>query len=77
MPLSKYERKELLPYGAQSEIADELGLSEATVSLIMNDKTASITRETIERVRAAIARRIGRPVSELWDDLPAEVARAS
>lgn len=79
MPLSKYERKELLPYGAQSEIAGELDLSEATVSLVMNDKTASLPPETIERVRTAIAARIGRPVSDLWDPPveSAEVARAS
>lgn len=73
MALSKYERKERLPYGAQSEIAKELELSEATVSVIMNDKPNDYTPETIAKVQEAIAKRVrrddggfGLPVSEVF-----------
>jgi len=66
MALSKYERKEKLPYGAQAEIAEELDLSEATVSMIQNDKLVGLTPETIAKVREAIAARIGLPVSEVF-----------
>lgn len=73
MPLSKYERKERLPYGDQSEIAKELNLSEATVSLVMNEKADVLLPETISKVQEAIARRIrrddggiGLPVTEVF-----------
>lgn len=81
MPLSKYERKEKLPYGAQIEIATELDLSETTVSWVQNDhpKMLFLSPETIARVREAIAKRIrcddgsvGMPVSEVFA-LPNEV----
>lgn len=66
MPLSKYERKERLPYGDQAKIAEELELSEATVSLVMNGKADGLLPETIERVQDAIAQRIGLPRSEVF-----------
>lgn len=73
MALSKYERKEKLPNGAQSEIAAALDLSEATVSLVMNEKDEKLTPETRAEVREAIAARIrredggiGLPVDEVF-----------
>lgn len=66
MALSKYERKERLPYGEQAKIAEELNLSEATVSLVMNEKSDGLLPETIEKVQDAIAARIGLPRSEVF-----------
>lgn len=69
MALSKYERKERLGYGAQKEIAQELGrgFSEATVSRVMNEKDGStVTPEKARRVRVAIARRLRMPVDEAF-----------
>lgn len=65
MPLTRYERKERLPYGAQAEIATELGegFSEAFVSRVQNDKTDGMDVDKVRRVRVEIAKRLRPRVS--------------
>lgn len=60
MPLTRFERKERLPYGAQAEIAKELGegFGPAFVSRVMNDKVDGLDPEKVRRCRVAIARRM-------------------
>jgi hypothetical protein len=73
MPLSRYERKERLPYGAQAEIAKELGegFSEAFVSRVQNDKTDGMDPEKVRRVQVAIAKRL-RPRVPVAEAFPTE-----
>ncbi len=66
MPISRYERKERLPFGAQKEIAEKLDLAESTVSLVVNDKVAALNAGTVRKVRVAVARRIGLPVDQVF-----------
>lgn len=78
MPLSKWDRKQRLPFGAQQQIADELGegYDKAFVSLVMNDKAQARDQEKVKKIRDAIARRIGLPVEEVFPDPPIETAVA-
>lgn len=71
MPLSRYERKERLPYGAQAEIAKDLGegFSEAYISRVQNDKTDGMDPEKVRRVQVAIAVRL-RPRTSVADAFP-------
>lgn len=73
MPLTRFERKERLPYGAQAEIAKELGegFGEAFVSRVMNDKVDGLDAEKVRRCRIAIARRL-RPRAPLAEAFPEE-----
>ncbi len=68
MSFARYARKERLKTGAQKQIAAKLGVGEAVVSLVMNDKAedARVSAPTIRRVRVAIARRLGQPVAEVF-----------
>jgi hypothetical protein len=78
MPLSKWDRKQRLPFGAQQRIADDLGegYDKAFVSLVMNDKAQARDQEKVKRVREAIAARIGLPVEEVFPDPAIESAAA-
>jgi len=76
MPLSRFERKERLPYGAQKEIAHEEGVAESLVSRVMNDKTFHDDPKKVRRIRVRIARKIGVPVDEAFPP-PASVERPS
>ena len=66
MALTKRERKLRLRRGAQKEIAAQLGVSEGLVSLVVNGKTQILGKETVTRVREAIAAKIGSPVEEVF-----------
>lgn len=81
MPLSKWDRKQRLPFGAQQEIANQLGegYDKAFVSLVMNDKAQARDQEKVRIIREAIAARIGLPVEEVFPEADAagEVARAN
>ncbi len=66
MPISRYERKERLPFGAQKEIAVNLKIAESTVSLVVNDKTATLHADTVRKIRVAVARKIGVRVDEAF-----------
>ena len=71
MPLSRYERKERLPYGEQKKIAAELGLSSAFISRVINDKTDGMSAERVRRVRVEIAKRL-RPRTAVAEAFPEE-----
>ena len=79
MTLTKHERKEALGFGKQKEIADELGegYDEALVSLVMNDKAQARDQEKVQRVREAVARRIGKPFAEVWPVLADRTTKAA
>ena len=66
MALTKRQRKERLPRGAQKEIARELGVGTSTVSAVINGKAVLYSNETVKRVQEAIAARIGEPVEEVF-----------
>lgn len=75
MPLSKYERKERLPYGEQSKIAAALTeregvkYTEAFVSLVMNDKVEQLDADRVRKVRVEIAKRL-RPRASVAEAFP-------
>lgn len=71
--MNRWERKEKIGHGGITEVARELALSPATVSLVVSDKTDQLSEETIRRVREAIAARIGEPFEEVF---PPETAAA-
>jgi predicted XRE-type DNA-binding protein len=66
MALTKSQRKKKLRRGAQTEIARELGVPDSLVSAVMNNKHQAYNRENVQRVRQAVAERIGEPVEEVW-----------
>lgn len=66
MALTKRERKLRLRRGSQKEIAEQLGVSEGLVSLVVNGKTQILGKETVRTVREAIAAKIGAPVEEVF-----------
>lgn len=66
MPLTKRQRKERLGRGAQKKIAEQLGVSDSLVSAVVNGKTQILGKETVARVRTAIAERIGESVEEVF-----------
>jgi predicted XRE-type DNA-binding protein len=66
MALTKRERKLRLRRGAQKEIAEQLGVSEGLVSLVVNGKTQLLGRDTVRTVREAIAEKIGAPIEEVF-----------
>lgn len=68
MPLTKRERKERLKRGGQKAIAIDLGLSESTVSQVLNRKTQTLTKDTVRRVQIAVAEKIGVPVEEVFGE---------
>jgi predicted XRE-type DNA-binding protein len=66
MALTKRQRKERLGRGGQKRIAQKLGVSDSLVSAVMNGKTQILGKETVAKVRTAIAQDIGEPVAEVW-----------
>lgn len=58
--MTRHERKDALGHGAVKEIAEELDVDPSLVSRVINGKATSA------RVAAAVARRIGRPVDEVF-----------
>jgi hypothetical protein len=77
MPLTIAERKHLMPYGAQHQVAIEEEVSESYVSAVMSDEVrpkTSTTRKKLRRVQVAIARKLGRTVD---DAFPRESATAA
>jgi transcriptional regulator with XRE-family HTH domain len=69
MPLTIAERKYLMPFGAQIEVARAESVSESYVSAVMSDavepKTPP-TRKKLRRVQVALARKLGRPVDDVF-----------
>lgn len=69
MPLTRFERKERFPYGEQTQIAVELGVSIAFVSRVMNDKVEGLDPDRVQEVRVEIAKRL-RPKTAVADAFP-------
>lgn len=69
MPLTIAERKHLMPFGAQREVAEEQQVDAAYVSKVMAGevipKTAA-SRKKLRRVQVALARKLGRRVDEVF-----------
>lgn len=77
MPLTTADRKHLMPYGAQKEVATEQGVTEAYVSLVMAGEVrpkTEMTRKKLRRVQVAIARKLGRTVDEVFPQTTQETA---
>lgn len=69
MPLSIADRKHLMPYGAQLEVAREQGVAESYVSAVMNGSVqpkTEATRKKLRRVQVALARKLGRRVEDVF-----------
>lgn len=80
MPLSRWDRKARLPYGAQKEIATELraegmACNEGDVSLVLHDKASHLPAEKVKKIQAAIAKRL-RPRVSVAEAFPADEADA-
>jgi predicted transcriptional regulator len=69
MPLTRFERKERLPYGEQQNIAREAGVSEAFVSRVQNDKIEGLDPDKVRQVQLEIAKRL-RPRVPLAEAFP-------
>lgn len=63
MAMTRWQRKAALRYGQQKEIADALGVSETTVSRVINGHLRD------RRVEVAIARKIGKPVDDVFEPI--------
>jgi hypothetical protein len=69
MPLSIAERKHLMPFGAQREVAAEQSVDAGYVSRVMNDEVHPKTppaRKKLRRVQVALARKLGRTVDDAF-----------
>lgn len=69
MSLSIAERKHQMPRGAQRQIATEHGVKEGYVSEVMGDlvrPTTEAGRKKLRRVQVALARKLGKPVDEVF-----------
>lgn len=64
--MNRFERKERIGHGGISQVARELELSPGTVSLVISDKTDILSDATVQRVRVAIAAKIGLDVEEVF-----------
>lgn len=75
MPLSRWDRKARLPFGAQKEIAEELKAEgvkcdEADVSRVLHDKASHLNPDKVKKIQIAIAKRLRPrvPVAEAFPD---------
>lgn len=69
MPLTVAERKHLMPYGAQKEVAQDEEVPEPYVSLVMNDALhpkTEVAKQKLRRVQVAIARKLRMRVDEVF-----------
>lgn len=75
--LTVAERKHRLSFGAQKEIAADLGVSRALVSLVVSDQyhpTRYEGKRTRRRIQVRIARKLGLRVDEAFPPLEEAVA---
>jgi len=68
MPLSVWQRKESLPFGAQKQIAQEENVDPSFVSRVISDKALDYDPKKVRRVQVRIARKIGMPVAEVFGE---------
>jgi hypothetical protein len=74
MPLTIAERKHLMPRGAQREVVKETGFSSTYVSAVVCGEVRPKTppaRKKLRRAQVALARKLGRPVDDVF---PPEIA---
>lgn len=76
-PLTEAQRRKDMPYGAQAEVAEELGVSESFVSYAMRDDVPTprtpAGRESLRRVREALARKLELPMSVAFPSVTPDV----
>lgn len=78
MALSVAERKHLMPFGAQKEVAAEESVDEAFVTRVLADEVHPKTergRKSVRRVRVALARKIRMRVDDAFAPLPTTESR--
>lgn len=76
MALSRWQIKAALGHGGAQEIADEANEHKTTVSkVIARERTSG---RTVLRIRALIARKIGKEYADVWggEDSPQDVAES-
>jgi hypothetical protein len=69
MPLTIAERKHLMPFGAQLDVARAEKVSKSYVSAVMGDAVRPKTlraRKRLRRVQVALARKLGRTVDDVF-----------
>jgi len=66
MAMTRWERKAALGHGGVKEIAERVGLSHPHVSQVLNG------RRRDRKVEVAIARKLNRPVDEVFEPVQAE-----
>ena len=69
MPLSRADRKDRMPFGAQKRVADAERVSASYVSQVMNETVVTRTPRgaaTLARVQRAIARELRLDVAEVF-----------
>lgn len=66
MPLTVWQRKERLPFGAQKEVATEEGCDPAVVSMVVNDKAGNYDPKRVRRIQVRLARKMGCRVDEAF-----------
>ena len=76
MALSRWDRKERLPLGAQKEIAEELRAegvktNDGEVSRVLHDKASHLNPEKVRKIQVAIAKRL-RPRVSVAEAFPIE-----
>ncbi len=49
-----------------ADIAKDAGYARSTVTLVINGRTQLLSKDAIQKIRAAVANRAGVPVGELW-----------
>lgn len=80
MPLTIAERKHLMPFGAQREVAAEQSVDAGYVSRVMNDEVhpkTPLARKKLRRVQVALARKLGVTVDEAFPPQKQEAATAA
>lgn len=71
MALSVADRKHLMPFGAQKEVALEESVAQSYVSAVMSNEVRPKTehsRKRLRRVQVAIARKLRMRVDEVFGD---------
>lgn len=80
MPLSIAERKHQMPFGALREVSAEQRVDPGYVTRVMNGEITAKTppsRKKLRRVRVALARKLGKPVDEVFPPEPRAVPGAT
>ncbi len=77
MGLNIWQRKEKLPFGAQKEVAAEVGCDPAIVSLVVNDKAGNYDAKRVRRIQVRLARKMGVRVDEAFGTSETDVEGSS